>query len=260
MQQPHRSLLDWISYPRAVFMLVFGSVSTLALSIIVVILAYVTRSRRLVDFIIVYLWSLPLILFAGVRVKVRGGERVRKTPKGFLILFNHSSLWDIPVLYAYFPRSFRYGAKVELFNIPFFGKAMEVCGILPIDRGNRNKVMQVYQKAIARVENGECFALAPEGTRQEVTDQLGKFKRGPFEFAINAQMDIVPVIVAGALKVLPKHSIWLNVGKFRRKIIVEILPPVSAAEYTMETVEQLQDRVWNAMAPVFVSANAELAP
>jgi 1-acyl-sn-glycerol-3-phosphate acyltransferase len=136
---------------------------------------------------------------------------------------------------------------------------MEVCGILPIDRGNRNKVMQVYQQAIARVEKGECFALAPEGTRQEVTDQLGKFKRGPFEFAINAQMDIVPVIVAGALKVLPKHSIWLNVGKFRRKIIVEILQPVSATEYTMETVEQLQDRVWQSMAPVFARTNAELA-
>ncbi len=68
---------------------------------------------------------------------------------------------------------------------------MELCGVLPIDRGNRNKVMKVYENAIARVNRGEAFALAPEGTRQKQVE-LGRFKRGPFEFAINAQMDIVP--------------------------------------------------------------------
>src|SRR5665213_605105 len=249
--------LDLISYPRAVFMLVFGAIITFLMTLIIPLTAWISKSRRAVDFLIIYGWSLPLVLFAGVRVEVRGEELVRRSAKGFLILFNHSSLWDIPVLYAYFPRSFRFGAKVELFKIPLFGKAMEVCGVLPIDRGNRNKVMKVYQNAITRINKGECFALAPEGTRQDAT-QLGKFKRGPFEFAINAEMDIVPVVLAGALNVLPKHSIWLNVGRFRRRVILQILPPVAASEYTMETVEIMQERVRALMDPAYQALNAEL--
>jgi 1-acyl-sn-glycerol-3-phosphate acyltransferase len=164
---------------------------------------------------------------------------------------------DIPVLYAYFPRSFRFGAKIELFKIPFFGKAMELCGVLPIDRSNRNKVMQVYENAIARVKKGEAFALAPEGTRQKEAT-LGRFKRGPFEFAINAQMDIVPVVLAGAYDVLPKDGVLINVGRWRRKVIVQILPRVSTKGLTIEQVDGLLENVRSQMDPIYIQLNEEL--
>jgi len=257
MIEARRSPLDLISYPRAVFVLIFGFVSTGFLSVFIPVMAWLSGSKKLVDWLIEDVWSLPLVVLAGVRVEVRGAELVNQSKKGCLILFNHSSLWDIPVLFKGFPRPFRFGAKVELFKIPVFGWAMRMCGTLPIDRRNRNKVMKVYQEAITRIENGECFALAPEGTRQDGA-QLGKFKRGPFEFAINAEADIVPVIIAGALKVLPKHSAWINVGRFRRRVIVQILPPVNAREYTMETVEALQDRVRAEMEPAFIQLNQEI--
>ena len=250
--------LDLLSYPRAVLATVFNIVLTFSLCFVVLFLALVVRNRDWVDWVLINLWSKPLLLPGGVHVEVRGADLVKNSPKGFLILFNHSSLVDIPVLYGYFPRMFRFGAKVELFKIPFFGRAMKSVGVLPIDRGNRNKVMKVYEEAIARIDNGECFALAPEGTRQDNV-QLGKFKRGPFEFAINAKMDVVPVIIGGALQVLPKHSIWMNMGRWRRKIILQITPPIAASEYTMETVMDLQERVRAQMQPAFDQVNADLA-
>jgi 1-acyl-sn-glycerol-3-phosphate acyltransferase len=258
MIQARHTPLDIVSYPRAIFMLAFGAISTGFFSFFIPFMAWVSRSKRVVDWLIVYGWSAPLVLLAGVRVEVRGAEVLNhSSKKGFLILFNHSSLWDIPVLFGYFPRPFRFGAKAELFKIPLFGWAIRVCGTLPIDRGNRNKVMKIYQGAISRIENGECFALAPEGTRQDGA-QLGKFKRGPFEFAINAQADIVPVIIAGALKVLPKHSAWINVGRFRRRVILQILPPVAGGQYTMERVEELQERVRAEMDPAYIQLNQEI--
>lgn len=253
-----RSVLDFLSYPRAILFTLFGLVLTIAMAFLVLFTVFVIRSKRVLDWLIVYAWSLPLIKPAGVKVEVRGVDLVRKTDQGFLILFNHSSLWDIPVLYAYFPRPFRFGAKVELFKIPVFGAAMKASGVLPIDRGSRSKVMKIYQDAISRVHNGECFALAPEGTRQDGAE-LGRFKRGPFEFAINAGVDIVPVIIAGALNVIPKHSIWVNMGRWRRKIIMQITPSVPASEYTMETVEALQERVRGQMEPLYQSLNKELS-
>jgi 1-acyl-sn-glycerol-3-phosphate acyltransferase len=254
-------MLNWIlkglSYPRSVLFTLWALVFTLFMSVVVLAVAVLIRVRKILDVVIIYGWSRPLVWPAGVRVEVRGAEHIRKTGKGFLILFNHSSLYDIPVLYGYFPRSFRFGAKIELFKIPLFGPAMRACGVLPIDRGNRNKVMQVYDQAISRIHNGECFALAPEGTRQDGI-QLGKFKRGPFEFAINAQSDVVPVVLAGALKVLPKHSVWANMGHWRQTVILQITPPIAASEYTIEQSEALQERVRSQMEPVFNQLNAEL--
>lgn len=123
---------------------------------------------------------------------------------------------------------------------------MKVVGVLPIDRGNRQKVMKVYEQAASRVEKGECFALAPEGTRQP-EPQLGPFKRGPFEFAINAGMDIVPVLMAGTFAVLPRNSLWLNQGKWHRTVLMEILPRISTSDFTIENVDKLQETVRNQM-------------
>ena len=250
-------LLNLLSYPRGFFATVFGLVHTFIMSIVVLFIAGLIRSRKIIDFAIIYMWSIPLVKLGGGQVEVRGIETVQDNDKGFLILFNHSSLVDIPVLYAYFPRSFRFGAKIELFRIPFFGKAMQLCGVLPIDRRNRNKVMKVYEEAIARVEKGEAFALAPEGTRMRMVE-LGKFKRGPFEFAINAQMDIVPVVLAGAYDMLPRDGYLLGAGKWRNKVLMQILPRVPTKGMTLEQSEGLIEIVRGQMDPVFRQLSREL--
>src|SRR5688500_701261 len=105
MNKALASLLNILSYPRGIFATLFGLAHTMIMSFVILFLAAVVRSRRIVDWAIVYLWSMPMLLSAGVRVHVRGQENVSGEKKGFLILFNHSSLVDIPVLYAYFPRS-----------------------------------------------------------------------------------------------------------------------------------------------------------
>ncbi len=247
-----------LSYLRSYIISLFFGFWTLLIAAVVVFMAAVLGiGRRGLDRVIVWLWALPMLKFSGVKVDVRGRERVTARQKGFLILFNHSSLIDIPILYAYFPRMFSFGAKIELFKIPFFGRAMELCGVLPIDRSNRNKVMKIYQDAIARVNGGESFALAPEGTRQN-EPRLGKFKRGPFEFAVNAQMDIVPVVLAGAFYVLPRSSVWINSGKWSRKVLMEILPPVSTEGMTLEQLENLLEIIRQQMEETFSRLTREL--
>ncbi len=251
-------ILNWLSYPRAVFLALFGLGHTFVMSIVILGVAASTSKRRVVDWFINYIWSYPLLFFSGAKVEVRGRENVAPDGKGFLILFNHSSLMDIPLLYFYFPRSFRFGAKIELFKIPFFGKAMELCGVLPIDRGNRSKVMKVYENAISRVNNGEAFALAPEGTRQKEA-RLGKFKRGPFEFGINAQMDLIPVVVAGAYDLLPKKSFLPGAGQWRHKVILQILPRVPTQGLKApDDIEPLVATVQSEMDEVYVRLNSEI--
>lgn len=256
-ERPGRSFLDWLSYPRSYVATLISALWTAVMAFVIAFVAAVVRNRYVIDLFINYGWSHPLLKIGGVEVDLRGAENVAKKKQGCLILFNHSSYFDIPVLYAYFPRSFRFGAKIELFKIPVFGLAMRLCGVLPIDRRNRNKVMKIYDEAIARINNGECFALAPEGTRQ-MQPQLGPFKRGPFEFAINAGMDVIPVVLAGAYAVLPRSSIWVNQGRWKRKVIMQILPRVSAADYTVERVDEMVSLVRGQMLPVHEALYKEL--
>lgn len=252
-------LTDWLSYPRSFVMTLFMGVWTLFLASIVIFLAAVLGvPRTKLDFIIVNLWTRPMLRFSGVRVHVRGLEHIVSREKGFLILFSHSSHMDIPVLFTSIPRTFNFGAKIELFKVPFFGRAMELCGVLPIDRNNRSGVLKIYNEAVARVNKGESFALAPEGTRQS-EPVLGRFKRGPFEFALGGQMDIVPVVIVGAYYVMPKSTLWINAGRWHRDVFLEILPPVRTAGLGLDDAEIVQERVRTQMDESFTRLTSELA-
>ena len=202
-----------------------------------------------------FFWARPIFFLGGLEVDYR--EDPELPDKGFLYLFNHTSYNDIISMIGYLPKPPKFGAKVELFKIPFFGRAMKSVGILPIHRGQREKVLQLYRETKKRVESGETFALAPEGTRQD-QDHLGKFKKGPFLFAINAQMPIVPLVIAGARQTQPKGSYIMNVGKLKRKIILKALAPINASDYTEEQISELQIAVRNKMEPEYNRLKAEL--
>lgn len=251
-----RKLLDIMSYVRGPIVSVLGGLFTLLQSAVVILVAAVTRSRKAIDFACVDMWARPMLWMSGVKLEIRGEENLKGSDKGFLILFSHSSNFDIPVLFC-LPHSFRFAAKIELFKIPFFGKAMEMCGVLPIDRGDRGKVLKIYENAIARVERGECFALAPEGTRQK-EPKIGPFKKGPFIFAANAKADLLPVVIAGAFDVMPKKTLWINMGRWKRKVIMQILPKVSTAGADPDQLQPLIDRVRADMEAVFNQIHAEL--
>ncbi len=189
-------------------------------------------------------------------MQIRGEENWPKGT-GFLILFNHTSWVDILVMASGLPGVPRFGAKIELFKIPFFGRAMRTVGMLPIERNNRTKVLHVYKDAQTRAADGEFFALAPEGTRQ-ADRVLGRFKQGPFLFAVGAQMPIVPIVIAGAREVMPKGSWILNPWSWRRTVLIEILPSCPTAGRTEVDIPAMQQTVRQAMEPVYEKLKAEL--
>lgn len=202
-----------------------------------------------------WVWAGPIMRLAGIQIEYR--EDPGLPDKGFLYLFNHTSFNDIIAMVAALPKPPMFGAKAELFKIPFFGPAMRAVGILPIHRDQREKVLQLYKEAKTRVENGESFALAPEGTRRD-GDELGRFKKGPFIFAVNSEMPIVPLVIAGARQTQPKGSYLMNVGRWKRKMIIHALAPINAADYTEETMGGLQEAVKAKMEVAYQNAKEEL--
>ncbi|QLY23899.1 1-acyl-sn-glycerol-3-phosphate acyltransferase [Bdellovibrio sp. KM01] len=241
--------LKLLSYPRSLLATVMLPIITVIASAAMILVTFIYPNRWLEDQI-VYAWTRTTCWMFGVKVIVKGWENVPKG--GYLYVFNHTSFFDIFAMSGYLG-SFRFGAKIELFNIPVFGWGMRRAGILPIARNRREEVFKVYKEAEKRIANGERFALAPEGTRQH-QETLGSFKSGPFIFAINAKAPIVPVVVKGAAAIMPKGNWVPNWGVWTRTITLEVLPPVDTSVYTIEQRPVLQEHVRKLMLPHFPDA------
>lgn len=216
-------MVSILTHLRAFAFIPLLVIHTLIVAIFVILIASLLSVDWAMSFI-KYTWAKPVLWFLGIEVEVRGLERF-KTHVGSVLVFHHTSHMDIPIIFATSPKSIFFGSKIELFKIPFFGWAMKAVGALPIDRKQRSKVMKVYEAAVPRLAKGETFALAPEGTRQ-TKPMIGLFKRGPFEFACQAEAIIQPVVISGALRVLPNHTIFANTRALKSKVIVEFLSQI----------------------------------
>lgn len=227
---------------RSVIVAVIYPTLVIGFAIFVVALGMSPATRRAQDHVIAAWCRWSLFLF-GVRVVGRGLEKIPEGP--YLALFNHSSNFDIFAIQSLIPR-IRFGAKIELFHIPIFGQAMRAARALPIARSNREEVLQVYREAQARFAQGECFILAPEGTRQ-TDEKLGPFKAGPFLFAIEGQVPVVPIAVIGANAVQSK-KVWLpNTHRWSSTIEVRVGEPIATKSFSETSRKGLQEQVRSAL-------------
>lgn len=162
------------------------------------------------------LWGRWILAAAGVRVKVRGGHNLsQRSPQ--VIFSNHCSYFDVLCLLAYLPVQFRWLAKEELFRIPFFGKAMEYGGYLPIDRSNPRRAHKSMVAASERIRAGTSIVIFPEGTRSP-DGKLQEFKSGGAILAIRAQVPVVPVAVLGTREIMPKGSLRVRRGEVEIRV------------------------------------------
>ena len=199
-----------------------------------------------------YFWGRWIFQFFGVKPVFYGRENL-PSGRGVLLLFNHQSFFDIFILIGNLYGRYRFGAKAELFKIPFFGPAMRAVGTLAIPRQNRAEALRIYENAQNRFSKGWSFLLAPEGTRQ-TESAIGRFKRGPFEFAINAGVPVVPVVLKGTLPLMRKDSAMINIGRWWRPVHIRFLPMIDGRDYTIDQADAFRDRVRELM----VQAYAEL--
>ena len=240
-------MIQILTQIRSFLGIVFNIVYTIVCSVLVIFAGFLNLQGLAT--VLIRIWAFVVMYTFGIRVRTRGESYLPETGGGILV-FNHQSHFDIPAIMLSTRKNIRFGAKIELFKIPFFGTAMRKVGTLPITRENRSEVMKIYQEAEARFRQNILFVLAPEGTRQH-EPALGRFKKGPFIFAINAQVPIIPCVIRGAYDVLPKNTVGINVGALRRTIEIEYLPPFPTVGMKAEDVSLLLDRSRQVMAEAY---------
>ncbi|MBT4760675.1 MAG: 1-acyl-sn-glycerol-3-phosphate acyltransferase [Bdellovibrionaceae bacterium] len=242
-----KSLLKFLSYPKSILGLLFCAFITILYSIVVIITVLLTKKRSVHDSVIRQ-WATLLLWSLNIKILTEGAEHI--SDKGAVLLFNHSSLFDIPAVVLGVNKSVRFGAKSELFRIPFFGSAMKNLGVLKITRGNREKVLKVYAESIPSFQKGHSFILAPEGGRRDGLT-IHPFKSGPFILAIKAQAPLLPVLIFNVNSVLPRKKLMPMWGNWSTEVRIKILPSISTVGLSQDDRKTLQESVHEIMKSEF---------
>ncbi len=132
-----------------------------------------------------------------IHVHVTGLEKI---PAGtrFLLVSNHRSKFD-PITTWHVLRKYdvAFITKPENLKIPFYGKIIQKCCFMPINRENPRLAIPTIERAIMLLKKDEVsIGVYPEGTRSK-TLELQPFHAAVFKIAVSAK---VPVVVMTAYK------------------------------------------------------------
>ena len=161
-------------------------------------------------------WARLLLAVSFVEAEIEGMEKLDPA-RSYVLVANHASYMDTPVVLANIPLQFRFFAKTELFRIPLLGTHLARAGHFPVARGNpRASLKSMADGAKAIRERGVSVLVFPEGGRSPV--ELREFKEGAAYIAIKAGVPAVPVAIVGTRRILPMHSTRVRPGRVRLRI------------------------------------------
>ncbi len=147
--------------------------------------------------------------------QVKGGENI-PSQGPLLIVANHLSLADPPLLNVSLSRKVIFMAKKELFRFRIIGYFIGGLGAFPVHRGQLDK--RALRQAYQVLTDGLALVTFPEGTRS-LTGRLRPAFSGPALIAVRSGAPILPVGIIGTEKIrgvtwwlLRRPQITVNIG------------------------------------------------
>lgn len=182
-------------------------------------------------------WARMLLRISGTRVTLEGEANLVGNGPAVMVC-NHLSYMDVPVLFARLPLQFRILAKQGLFKIPFLGGHLHRAHHLPVDQSNVRASLHSLQRAAESVAQGLPLFIFPEAGRS-FSGAMQEFVPGAFFIAIQAQVPVVPMVLIGTYEILPPGTAHLRPGRVR----LVILPPVATTGLVRKDAATLATRV-----------------
>ncbi|OKH28714.1 lysophospholipid acyltransferase family protein [Chroogloeocystis siderophila] len=159
------------------------------------------------------------------RGRVYGAENVPQEGP-LVVVSNHASDFDPPILSCCVRRPVAYMAKEELFQIPVFSRAIELYGAYPVKRGSADR--SAIRAAVKYLEEGWAAGVFLQGTRTP-DGKITEPKLGAALIAAKTKAPLLPVSLWGTHKIMQKGStIPRSVPVTVR--ISQIIPPPSSTD------------------------------
>jgi 1-acyl-sn-glycerol-3-phosphate acyltransferase len=162
-------------------------------------------------------WFIKPLIRLLFRLHVEGLENVPEQGS-FILVSNHLSYFDSPVVFAVLPRVMTVLAAEKYEQHPVFAPILRIAGAVFIHRGEADRA--AIRKVIALLEDDHPLAVAIEGTRSR-TGGLGPGKIGAAYFATRAD---VPIVLAAIHGTEQTRDVWLRLR--RPSVHVRFAPPI----------------------------------
>ncbi len=175
-----------------------------------------------------------LLRVAGIRTHVEGLDRLQSLGRCVLVA-NHSSYVDVPVMLAVMPPDTVYVAKREMLSWPLVGPFMRKTGHVTVDRFDAQRGLADAARAAGAVESASVLFF-PEGTFTS-TAGLRPFRLGAFQAAVEAGVPVVPVAIRGTRRLL-RDGVW---RPRPGRVDVWVGPPLRAAGAAWRDVVALRE-------------------
>ena len=167
-----------------------------------------------------YLFVFPIFRFL-FRGQTIGISNLPKTG-GVVVVSNHGSHLDPPILGHALGRPVAFMAKSELFRVPILASIISACGAYPVKRGAGDR--EALRTASNRLNEGWATGVFLDGTRQE-NGRVNDPKAGAALLAGRTGCPILPVAIVNSHRAFPKGSILPRFVSIHLRVGELIQPP-----------------------------------
>lgn len=186
------------------------------------------------------------------KIEVIGADKVKNPRNPYVVVSNHQSMADIPVL-SHLPWEMKWMAKKELFSTPFIGWQLKLAGDIPVERENPRDAVRSIRKARAYLSQKCSVMVFAEGSRSP-DGTVRDFLDGAFRLAIDVGVPVLPIVVEGTFNCLPKKS-W-KFGK-ATDIKIVVLDPIDTSGMKREDIGTLRELVRDTIVSQLSKMRAE---
>ena len=209
-------------------------VVTFPLTLIVWILTLpFDKERLIVHMLLMYESTILSFLIPVWKIHIEGREKAIKGTT-YVIISNHQSILDILLMNCLRYR-YKWISKIENFNVPVIGWYLKMAKYITVDRGNEDSKTEMLEKSYECLRKGISIMIFPEGTRS-VNNEIGFFKRGAFQLALQADVPLLPVLIDGTGGILPKHGLIFSSG---HQVRIRVLDPIDPVTFRKDAPETL---------------------
>lgn len=176
---------------------------------------YTSKGRAVARFVAQRGILMP-VAWSTVKVQIHGKDNLARLGKAFIVVANHSSHLDAPLILGSLPRKLsRYlaaGAAADYFFDVRWRRGLTglFFNAFPVDRSRVNP-NSVNPKAL--IEAGVPILVFPEGTRAKDYRTLGHFKPGAATLSAATGTPILPIALVGAGRAHPRGGKWPKLGR-----------------------------------------------
>jgi len=167
-----------------------------------------------------YLFVFPIFrfLFRGQTIGISNLPKIG----GVVVVSNHGSHLDPPILGHALGRPVAFMAKSELFKVPILSFIISACGAYPVKRGAGDR--EAIRNASNRLSEGWATGVFLDGTRQE-NGRVNDPKAGAALLSARTGSPILPVAIVNSHRAFPKGSLFPRFVSIHLRVGELIQPP-----------------------------------